>query len=171
MRTSVLPKILSKQSLLALLVCASMTASAADGGSTLEERMSYKEFKEFGLDHLNTEQLRGLNAWLQAHRMDRAGSAVTATPGAASAPATQPPAQGDETIESRIAGPFNGWRQGTILTLENGQRWEVRDDETVYAHDDSHLPVTIEKGGLIGGWRLSIAGRNDFAHVVPVTNP
>ena len=171
MRTSVLPKFLPRKSLLALLVCASVSAWAANGGSTLEERMSYKEFREFGLDHLSTEQLRGLNAWLQVHGMDRAGSAVTATPGATSAPATQPPAQVDETIESRIAGSFNGWRQGTILTLENGQRWEVRDDETVYAHDESHPRVTIAKGGLIGGWRLSIDGRSDLAHVVPVTHP
>jgi len=160
----------SKKRLIVLLACACMSGwAAAGGGSTLEERMSYKEFREFGLDHLSAEQLRGLNAWLQAHGLDRTGAAATLTPGAA-VPAPQAVAPADERIESRIAGPFNGWHQGTILALENGQRWEVRDDETVYAHDEAHPRVTIEKGGLIGGWRLSIDGRSEFAHVVPVTN-
>lgn len=161
---------LPKKRLALLLACLSLSAWAAGAElSSLEERMSYKEFKDYGLDHLSSEQLRGLNEWLRAHGATGPGIAAgtsSTTAMAAPLPASAP---SDEDIVSRIAGPLNGWQQGTILTLENGQRWEVRDDETVYVHDDSHPRVTIARGGLIGGWRLSIDGHDELVHVVPAS--
>jgi len=39
-------------------------------------------------------------------------------------------------VKSRIAGDFSGWEQGTVLVLENGQKWEVRDDDPLIASRD-----------------------------------
>jgi hypothetical protein len=136
--------------------------------SSLEERMSYKEFKEYGLDKLSPEQIKGLNAWLQAHgAQGTAGVAAAPTAGAAPDPVAQARID-QQKIVSHLKGEFTGWHQGTVLALENGQRWEVLNDETVYAHGVQNPEVTIEKGGLIGGWRLTIAGQNDIAHVMPL---
>lgn len=136
--------------------------------SSLEERMSYKEFKEYGLDKLSPEQIKGLNAWLQAHgAQGTAGVAAASTAGAVPDPVAQARID-QQKIVSHLKGEFTGWHQGTVLALENGQRWEVLNDETVYAHGVQNPEVTIEKGGLIGGWRLTIAGQNDIAHVMPL---
>ncbi|HEY8009454.1 MAG TPA: hypothetical protein VIE67_00470 [Rudaea sp.] len=149
-----------------LAACLCTTAFAAGGGfSSLEERMSYKEFTEYGLDKLAPEQLRGLNEWLRNHGSGSSSVAAVAYPSSTPQASEATPPQ----IVSRLADDFNGWHQGTILTLENGQHWEVRDDDTVYAHDASHPRVTIEQGGIIGGWRLTLEGHNDIAHVVPVS--
>lgn len=134
--------------------------------SSLEERMSYKEFREYGLDKLTPEQLRGLNTWLQTH--GTRGSAGVGSAAAASE-AAAPSRIDQQKIVSRLKGEFTGWHQGTVLALENGQRWEVLNDDTVYAHGIQSPEVTIEKGGLIGGWRLTVAGQNDIAHVTLLT--
>ena len=59
-----------RQRRLAVMLAALSLAGAAYAQanfSSLEERMSYKEFKDYGLDKLTPEQLRGLNEWLHAH--------------------------------------------------------------------------------------------------------
>lgn len=130
--------------------------------SSLEERMSYKEFKEYGLDKLSPEQLKGLNGWLRGHGTVGIAAVGVAGPAAATQPATEA-----SKIVSRVRGEFNGWQQGTVLTLENGQKWEILDDDTLYAHSDRGPEVTIEKGGLINGWRLTAEGYSNIAHVMP----
>jgi len=147
--------------LVALLACPFALAHAA-ASSTLEERMSYKEFTAYGLDKLSPEQLQGLNAWVQQHAAE---CSTPATPG--TLPASSAPAAADNrTIHSRLVGEFAGWEQGTVLTLENGQRWEVRDDEPVIGTHQKSPMVTVERG-LVAGWRLSVEGVSDIAHVVP----
>ena len=42
-------------------------ANASNSFSTLEERMSGKEFKETGIVKLTDEELAALNAWLRRH--------------------------------------------------------------------------------------------------------
>lgn len=135
--------------------------------SSLEERMSYKEFREYGLDKLSPEQLKGLNEWLVKH--GAASTTGVAAPGAAAPLGGAQTAAEASKIVSRIKGEFKGWQQGSVLTLENGQKWEILDDDTLYAHSDRGPEVTIEKGGLIGGWRLTVEGYGNIAHVMPVT--
>jgi hypothetical protein len=77
-------------------------------------------------------------------------------------PVTKPEAR---RIESRIAGEFDGWRHGTVLVLENGQRWEVRDEEPVSARLLS--PRVVIEPGLLNGWTLSVEGVGELAHVLP----
>lgn len=144
----------------AILVCGMNTLAHADDTSSLEERMSYKDFTKFGLDKLSPDQLRGLNEWLAAH-----GGACA--PGAGTSPMSSSPTSGHSgRIVSRLVGEFTGWQQGTVLTLANGQKWEVRDDEPLIAGPEQSPEVTVDPG-LIGGWTLSVSGHSEIAHVIP----
>jgi len=151
----------------ALAACA-MTSAHADDTSSLEERMSYKDFTRFGLDKLSPEQLKGLNEWMKAH------GGATCPPGVA-APAGAAPAAGaaaaaapaaDGAHHAKLVGPFKGWEKGTVLRLADGSAWEVRDDEPFIAHAAGSPTITVEKS-LIAGWRLSVSGYNEVARVIP----
>jgi hypothetical protein len=156
--------------LLPALLLAAFAVHSVAAESTLEERMSYKEFTNYGLDKLTPEQLRGLNAWLNAHGKDCAPGtpAAAAMPGA-SADASVPPPPVRATpdkVSSRIAGEFRGWKQGTILVLANGQRWEVRDEEPFITSAEKSPNVLVEPG-LLSGWTLTVEGHSEIAHVIP----
>ena len=143
--------------LFALSLCALGINAHADASfSSLDECMSYKDFVGLGLDKLTPEQRHGLDAWVRAH------GATCAT----AAPSSSVAAPETRRIESRIAGNFEGWHQGTGLVLENGQRWEVRDDESVSAR--LHAPKAALEPGLLHGWTLTVEGVGGIAHVVPV---
>lgn len=146
----------------ALSACA-MSPARADDSSTLEERMSYKDFTRFGLDKLSPEQMKGLNEWMKTHGGAACPPGVAGPVGMGSS-ATAP--AGSDTTSSKLVGEFGGWEKGTVLKLANGQAWEVRDDEPFIASHSNAPMVTVEKG-LIGGWRLSVAGYNEIAHVIP----
>ena len=68
--------------------------------------MSAKEFEAAGLDTLTPQQLAALNTWLSAHprRLDEEA--------------------GEDVIETRIDGDFDGWEGQTGFTLQNGQVWQ-----------------------------------------------
>ena len=141
------------------------TAARADDNSTLEERMSYKDFTRLGLDKLSPEQLKGLNEWMKAHGGVCPPTAPAAA-GAAAAPATAAPAAEKDKYSSKLVGEFRGWEKGTVLHLADGSAWEIRDDEPFIAHSSGSPVVTVEKS-LVMGWRLSVAGYNEVAHVIP----
>jgi hypothetical protein len=131
--------------------------AAAQQFSSLEERMSAKEFKEAGLDKLTPEELANLNAWL-AGRTQPAGTAA--------APAEDRrgflASSGDDggPIVSRITGEFRGWREkGDRFVLENGQVWQVSDatPKFVVALQD---PVVKIEPGAFSAWYLSVEGYN-----------
>ena len=135
--------------------------AAAQEFSSLEERMSAKEFREAGLDKLTPEELATLNAWLGAKL--RATGPATA---AAGAPADDRRGfrdgsdDGDEDIVTRIAGPFRGWRSlGQRFTLNNGQVWEVTDAPTKFVVNLVDPVVRIEPGAF-SAWDLSVEGYN-----------
>jgi hypothetical protein len=147
----------------ALAACA-MTSAHADDTSSIEERMSYKDFTRLGLDKLSPEQLKGLNEWMKAH----GGTCPPGVAGAAGvAPAAAPaPAGAKDKYSARLVGEFKGWEKGTVLRLADGSAWEVRDDEPFIAHSAGSPVITVEKS-LIAGWRLSVAGYNEVARVIP----
>ena len=153
--------------LVLLLSFAGAPAAGADERfSSLEERLSFKEFTGYGLDRLTPEQLRGLNEWLRTHA--GAGSAAATARPAADMPAVAAPAAHDSggRITSRIAGAFTGWRHESVIALQNGQRWEVRDEEPLVASREEAPRVTVERG-LLDGWTLTVDGHSEVAHVVP----
>ena len=147
----------------ALAACA-MTSAQADDNSTLEERMSFKDFTRLGLDKLSPEQLKGLNEWMKAH----GGACPPGVAGSAGvAPAAAPVAAGaKDKYSAKLVGEFKGWEKGTVLRLADGSAWEVRDDEPFIAHSASSPMISVEKS-LIAGWRLSVAGYNEVARVIP----
>lgn len=151
-----------------LIACLSVQAAAEEHISSLEERMSYKEFTGYGLDKLTPEQLRGLNGWLSSHAKGANCAPAAATPiGEAAAP--PPPVRAvPDKVMSRIAGDFDGWRQGTVIVLANGQRWEVRDEEAFVTSRESQPQVVVEPG-MLNGWTLTVAGHAEIAHVVPAS--
>lgn len=157
--------------LFALALCLMFAPAAllAQDFSSLEERMSYNDFKAAGLDKLSPEELRNLNEWLR----ERA-SATLAAP-AAAAGGMAPEAVGDQrglrlpeergkTIVSRIPGEFRGWAGQTRFTLENGQVWEGLPGNASFVINVVDPVVRIEPG-LFGAWYLKVDGYNASAKV------
>lgn len=61
-------------------------------------------------------------------------------------------------IVSRIPGAFRGWNAGSIITLENGQAWQIADGSSgVYRLENPQ--VRVERG-LFGVYVLRIDGAN-----------
>lgn len=154
---------LIRSAALALLAGLSLAAVAQAAPTTapLQQRMSYAEFRKAGLDHLSPEQLKELNHWLAAHGCQ--GGAMADTQPDAAAPRRH---HGDRTIHSRLKGDFHGWENGTVLTLQNGQRWQVADDTEMHIATIHQPQVTVSRG-FLGTWILSIKGISDIVHVVP----
>jgi len=142
-----------------LLIAFLSSPLGAQNFSTLEERMSGKEFRDAGLEKLSPEELAALNAWLQ-REISGAVSAV--------APPSLPDRTGfrespGEGLVSRVAGEFNGWVKGTRITLENGQVWEVTDpDRFVAKVPDAVVRI---RPGAFGAWFLSVEGYNSQTRV------
>ena len=148
----------------ALAACA-VTSAHADDNSTLEERMSFKDFTHLGLDKLSPEQLKGLSEWIKLHG-GACPPGVAPAVGSAAPAAAPAPAGSKDKYSARLVGEFKGWEKGTVLRLADGSAWEVRDDEPFIAHSASSPMVSVEKS-LIAGWRLSVAGYNEVARVIP----
>lgn len=143
-------------SLLALALIAASGTAAAQGFSTVEERMSAAEFREAGLDTLTEAQLQALNAWLQRDRRCVAADAASSDTRGLRAEALDDEAD----IVSTLPGTFTGWQGGEVFTLANGQVWRSVDPGSALRGVNLTNPrVTISKG-LFGAWRLKVEGYN-----------
>ncbi|SFF65628.1 hypothetical protein SAMN04488120_11819 [Fontimonas thermophila] len=78
-------------------------------------------------------------------------------------PSRSPAENGPDRIESRLTGPLNGWKKGTLFELENGQVWRCIDDREVYWVAD-RPKVTIRRG-FMGNYWLKVEGLNTQARV------
>ena len=65
-------------------------------------------------------------------------------------------AAGVNSIETSIAGPFDGWVRGQRIRLANGQVWKVVDD-TEDVVELNNPKVTVKRG-LLGAIFLDIEG-------------
>ena len=148
--------------ILVALVMFSLAAGTASAQqfSTLEERMTYAEFKAAGLEKLTPEELAALNSWLAG----KASGTVAATP--------SEDTRGFEgrnssagAVVSTIPGPFKGWKgKGDRFTLANGQVWEVTDSGTRLSVSLENPSVTVEQG-MLSAWFLRVDGYNARARV------
>jgi len=60
------------------------------------------------------------------------------------------------TLDATLVGAFHGWQNGTILTLANGQRWVVVDDDRYWA-PSSGKPVHVRiVPGILGSFFMEI---------------
>jgi hypothetical protein len=153
-------------------------ANAADNFSTLEERMSGKEFKETGLGKLTDEELAALNEWVRRHSVATLeNAAARPTASAATMDATED-LRGFENqkkgnpdgniIHGTIVGKFSGWKEkGQLFKLTNGMIWRQDDYGTFYVKPAEDAEITIEKG-FLGVWHLSMVGHGSEVRVVRV---
>jgi hypothetical protein len=152
--------------LCALLAVAPVIAFAQRGDvDPLRQRMGETTFHDAGLDQLSAAQLAVLERWLMTHPNAMADAVPASTMPTASAvsQSSSPKA----AVTSRIAGSFVGWQRGTVLTLENGQRWQVSDDSTLTTGHAIERPGVRVTRALFGGWWLEVDGYNTRARVRP----
>lgn len=144
-----------------LLLFSSSASLFAQSFSSLEERMSQREYESAGLQKLSAEELAYLNRWL----LDRG---LTASAAAADAsdrvglPVERNPA--NDVVRSRLLGSFRGWSGDTVFRLENGQVWQQTGGGVLAGVNLDSPPVTIKKS-LFGVWHLSVEGYNSRAKV------
>lgn len=152
------------------------SAAGAEATSRLEQLMGPK-FREAGLDRATPAQIAVLEQFMVEHADElraltpasdnTSAAAVVATEPARERRAEKKEAANDERVSSRVVGEFKGWRQGTTLTLENGQQWRVSDDSNLTIPRGLDRPaVTIERGSF-GNWWLRVEGYNTTARVKP----
>jgi hypothetical protein len=152
-----------------------IAADAANDFSTLEERMTGKEFKETGLVKLTDQELANLNDWLRRHSVATLENA-SATPaaGAISTESTEDRRGlsekteedgSDKVINGTIVGAFDGWNgKGTLFKLTNGMIWQQTEHSTFAVEAVENAEVTITKG-FMASWRLSMVGYNSAVRV------
>ncbi|MGX4642623.1 hypothetical protein [Massilia sp. SYSU DXS3249] len=69
-----------------------------------------------------------------------------------------------KSIESTIAGDFEGWGPNARIKLANGQVWRVTDDSSAVLPRRSNTKVRIERN-LFGTLFLHVEGTNSSAKV------
>ena len=149
-----------------LLLSMQPIANAADSFSTLEERMSGKEFMETGLDKLTDQELEALNEWVRSHSVATLDNAKPRPAGSTGNYASTEDLRGFETrpsddaysdiIRSNIVGTFEGWSgNDNLFTLENGMIWKQVESDTFNIKAINNPEVTIKKS-MMGAWRLSM---------------
>lgn len=162
-----------------LFISLHFAAQAADEFSTVEERMSGKEFKETGLGKLTDAELSALNDWLRRHSvatLENAAARPVASAGVAGADTSntedmrgfenQPKGdKGDNIIYSTIVGTFDGWKaKGTLFKLANGMIWQQSEHDTFFMPAVENPEVTVKKG-FMNSWSLSVVGHNSKVSV------
>jgi hypothetical protein len=149
-----------------------VAAYAADSFSTLEERMSGKEFKETGLGKLTTEELATLNEWLRRHSvatLENASASSSASAGASEDTRgfykQSKYAMMDKVIHSTIEGTFSGWSgKGTLFKLSNGMVWQQDEKDTFYVEPVENPEITITKS-MLGRWYLKMVEHDSKVRV------
>jgi len=171
---------MKKLLLFTLMFAFHLAAQAQEAFSTLEERMSGKEFKETGLSKLTDAELATLNEWVRSHSVAtlenasaRPASVATAAVYAGETADTrgfenQPKMNDDgfdDVIHSNIAGTFTGWSgTDTEFTLTNGMIWKQVEGDTFNVKATENAEITIKKT-MMGAWRLSMVGYNNTVRV------
>ena len=68
-----------------------------------------------------------------------------------------------QAIESYIPGAFDGWHPKSVITLANGQVWQISDDSARRIYR-TNPKVTIRRGAL-GSFFLDVEGDNSAPRV------
>ncbi len=123
----------------------------------VERAMKPQEYEAAGLQKLTTEERARLNEFISNYVSTTSQTAVTA---AVDRAVKERKALPPEIIQSRIVGPFTGYKGNTTFTLENGQRWTQSQHDDRYFPKVESPPVLIVKGTF--GYRMYIAGGGDI---------
>jgi hypothetical protein len=123
----------------------------------VERAMKPEDYEAAGLQKLTAEERARLNEFIGNFVSSSSQKAVTAAVDrAVEARKAAPP----DVIQSRIVGPFMGYKGNTTFTLENGQRWAQSQRDSMYYPKVESPPVLIVKG--TAGYRMYIAGGGDI---------
>ncbi len=134
----------------AILLVATASAAIAGQDAPVQDRMTAEEFKRAGLDKLDSNELRFLNAWLNdAH--DELVARLDEENGDESI-GFRPKEGPRKEIESAIDGPFTGWTGRTKFVLKNGQIWQQVGSGSYRFSGDS--PEVIIRPRTMGSWKL-----------------
>jgi len=137
--------------------------SAATEFSSLEERMTAKEFYHTGLNQLSPEQLAALNAWL-AKQFNQVAEIRAETVTAAYEAEKETERVAKSYVSSAITGPFDGWNGSSVFRLANGQIWKQTNADVWHVKTSDAVAV-IEKSGFMDTWLLHIDGYDRKTHV------
>lgn len=143
----------------ALILAATLSAAASTPAaefSTLEERMSGKEFSAAGLDRLSPEQLKSLNDWLRIHGL-APGAPMRSPTSRDGTPEFYPEENERQAIDAHIAGPLDGWLGKTTFKLDNGQVWQQAESGMRTDLGLNNPPVRI-KPMMLGSWLMYVEG-------------
>jgi len=152
-------------------------ALAAEGFSTLEERMTGKEFQDAGLGKLTDAELESLNGWLRRHSVATLENATARSSGSNPVSGSagtkdmrgfpdQPKGSKEEdTIYSSIVGTFDGWNaKGTLFKLANGMIWQQVENDSFSMPAVKDPDVIVERG-FMNRWHLSVVGHKSKVKV------
>lgn len=155
--------------LFSLLAMAASSFAQDAGFSSLEERMTMREFQQAGLEKLSAEELAVLNSWIRVHSLggEEYAEDIVAASNNSNLPASMQPDRmgfndykGEETpITSTIVGEFDGWRGDTEFELANGMIWKQSEQDLLGVRPRENQQVTIEPG-FLSAWYLKIDGIN-----------
>lgn len=159
-----MPTAVIRSSIALIALFVSVAALAQESFSTLEERMTGKEYHDTGLHKLTDEELAALNEWIrarsltqeEAQELNRQRGTMTDAAGDRRGFQDGPD---DTSIQSRIVGEFSGWSGETVFELANGMVWEqVRPGTFGMPRTDS--PSVTIRPGAFDAWYLSVDGYN-----------
>ena len=122
----------------------------------VEKAMSPEDYDAAGLQKLSPQERARLDEFI---RRFVASSNQVAAEKAVDRAVKERKALAPEIIQSRIVGPFTGYKGNTVFTLENGQRWAQAQPDSRYFPVVESPPVIIVKGRI--GYRMYIAGGGD----------
>ena len=69
-----------------------------------------------------------------------------------------------EPVRAAIKGEFRGWVAGSVIELDNGQRWRVTEGKLYLRKPMAHAQATITPG-MVSGWYLQVEGQSPRAKV------
>lgn len=156
-----------------LLLVLTAPALANPDFSTLEERMTGREFRDTGLHKLTEQELAALNRWIRERSLAE-GESLAPASGSSEGQVTGEPASDrrgllestdERPIETRIVGEFAGWDGYTTFELENGMVWEQIDGKALDFPTTLQNPRVTIAPGAFGSWRLRVEGYNARAQV------
>jgi len=145
-----------------VLAAATTTAAARERYVDIEKRLSAEQMQATGLNQLSPSQLALLNDLLRDDQKAVVQAAEAQQAGRKSGGMF---ARNDEgPVAATLQGEFRGWSNGTRLTLDNGQTWQVTEGSYAPRKAEANPKVTVSPG-RISGWYLQVEGHNPSAKV------
>ena len=125
----------------------------------VEKAMTSQQYDAAGLSKLDAAERAKLDEFIRTYVSASNEKSATAAVDKAvkEKKVTVAPPQ---IIQSRIVGPFTGYNERTVFTLENGQRWAPSQRDSQYYPKVDSPPVLIVKAPI--GYRMYIAGGGAF---------